>query len=274
LIRRQDEAAFFQKGLTRFAVHGRMIAPVVICNGVIRSGSTWSYNVCRILGQILAKRRSQHCGMACLGDKSLDQFLKTEVFRRDGPAVIKTHEIGPVALEWIGDGRAKAVCSFRDPRDCVASDIPFFGAGFEASVRRVAVSLQAVHASQSDSAHNLFIRYEHMMTSRLGEIRRIAAFLDIPISPNELELIDAQTNIEMSRKVAQAVPGLPQSQTDPVTGGHRRERMTLLHDNHIGSAKIGRWKEDLTIDQAWLVTRLFEASLRALGYEVEQPLRA
>jgi hypothetical protein len=245
-----------------------MIAPVVICDGIIRSGSTWSYNVCRVLGQILAKRRSQRCGMACLGDATLDQFLKTEVFLREGPAVIKVQEIGPVALEWIGDGRAKAVCTFRDPRDCVASDVVFWGGGFDASVQRVAASLKALHASHKNSGHTLFVRYEEMMSDRAGQIRRIADYLEILISPVELEWVDAQTNMEASQKIAGVVGRLPQDRTDAVLGGHRRERVTLLHDNHIGSAKVGKWKEDLSAEQGQLVTQLFMPSLQVFGYDL------
>src|SRR5580704_11060212 len=128
-----------------------MISPIIICDGVIRSGSTWSFNVCRLLGHLLAKRRSQRCGMACLREQSLEQFLQAEANLRDGPAVIKVHEVGPVAREWIRAGRAKAVCTFRDPRDCVASDMAFTGAGFDAAVQRVAISLKTIHSSYADS---------------------------------------------------------------------------------------------------------------------------
>jgi hypothetical protein len=206
--------------------------------------------------------------MACLGDKTLDRFLQTEVFLRDGPAVIKVHEIGPVALDWIRDGRAKAVCTFRDPRDCVASDIIFWGGGFDASVQRVTASLRALHASYQNSGHTLFVRYEEMMSDRISQIRRIANHLDLPLGQNELEWVDAQTNIEMTKKVCQTITKRPESETDFVLGNHRRDRVTLLHDNHIGSAKAGRWKDDLTAEQAQFLTQLFQPSLQAMGYEM------
>jgi hypothetical protein len=246
-----------------------MISPLIICNGVIRSGSTWSYNVCRILGHTLAKRRSQRCGMACLTDRSLDQFLQTDAFVREGPAVIKAHEIGPVALQWIADGKARAVCTFRDPRDCVASDIPFWGQGFDASVQRVIVSLKALHASHQTSGRTLFVRYEDMMADRRSQIRRIAEYLEIPISDSEVELIDDQTNIDATQKFCQTISKEPAGRTDPVLGGHSRDRLTLLHDNHIGSAKSGRWKDDLSPEQAAYLTQLFQSSLRAMGYEAD-----
>jgi hypothetical protein len=205
--------------------------------------------------------------MACLGEQSLDRFLQNAVFVGSGPAVIKSHELGPVALEWIGDGRAKAVCTFRDPRDCVASDIPFWGQGFEASVQRVVTSLKALHASYQASKHTLFIRYEEMMRDRQLQICRIAQFLGIPLSEAEVNSIDDQTNIDITQRFCQSITRRPVGQTDPVLGNHRRDRLTLLHDNHIGSAKPGRWKDDLSAEQARFLTQLFEPSLRAMGYE-------
>jgi hypothetical protein len=246
-----------------------MVSPIIICDGVIRSGSTWSYNVCRILGQLVAARRSQRCGMACLGHQSLDRFLQNDVLLAKGPVVIKSHEIGPIALQWIGDGRAKAVCTFRDPRDCVASDIPFWGQGFEASVQRVVASLKALAASYHAEGQTLFVRYEEMMQDRRSQIRRIAEYLQIPISDTEVASIDDQTNIDATQKICQGIAQQPTSKTDPVLGNHRRDRLTLLHDNHIGSAKAGRWRDDLTVEQAVFLTKLFEPSLRVMGYEID-----
>ncbi len=93
-----------------------MVSPIVICDGMIRSGSTWSFNVCRLMGDLLAKRRGQAHGSAYLDRNTLDQFLVTQAYVREGPAIVKGHELGPVALDWIHTGRAKAVCTIRDPR--------------------------------------------------------------------------------------------------------------------------------------------------------------
>lgn len=209
-----------------------------------------------------------------MGKPALDQFLQTQVFLQNGPAVIKVHEIGPVALESIRDGRAKAVCTFRDPRDCVASDIAFWGAGIEASIQRVTVSLKALEASYRDGGSTLLVRYEDMIKDRLTQIRRIAAHIPVEIRQNELDWIDAQTDIIASQKICREIRRRPEIETDPVLGGHRRDRVSLLHDNHIGSAKAGRWRDDLTPEQGQRLTRLFWSSLVALGYESDGSIDA
>ena len=244
-----------------------MISPVIICNGVIRSGSTWSFNVCRHLADLLARRRSQQYGMACLTDRSLDQFLQVSVNSGAGPVVVKVHEIGPIALQWIRARRAKAVCTFRDPRDCVASDIVFWGDGFDASVQRVATSLKVLQASYKDDGSTLLVRYEEMMSDTHLQIRRIAEYLNVEVNQGDIERIDAQTNLQTSRAICEGLSERPDNETDMGSTGHRRHRITLLHDNHIGNAKAGRWKDELTDEQGQLVTQLFQQDLQAMGYE-------
>lgn len=250
-----------------------MVSPIVICDGLIRSGSTWSFNVCRLMGDMIAARRGQTSGSAYLHKFTLDEFLNTQAYVRTGPAVIKNHELGPVALDSIRIGRAKAVCTIRDPRDCVASDIVFWGAGFDASLNRVLASLKYL-ASYQDFGRTLFIRYEEMMEDRLWQIKRIAAYLQISIDQKEAELIDAQTNIRASRKLCQDLGKRREEDVDIILDVHRRDRTTLLHDNHIGTGEVGRWRRDLTPEQGQMLTKLLWRSLQVLGYESDGSIAA
>lgn len=111
------------------------------------------------------------------------------------------------------------------------------------------------------------------MKDRLAEIRLIAAYLNIRIDQKELEWIDEQTNITTSRKLCSQIR-LGEDQSDAVEGSHRRHVKTLLHDNHIGTAKIGRWKEDLTDAQGQQLTRQFAGVLVTLGYETLRSIEA
>jgi len=250
-----------------------MVSPIIICDGVIRSGSTWSFNVCRLLGQLLAERRCETPISQYLDEQQLDQFLRAEAYLCKGPAIIKGHVTGPLALEWIRTGRAKAVCTFRDPRDCVASDLAFFAGGFNISVNRVNTSLASL-ASYLDFGRTLFVRYEDMMEDRPNQIRRIAAHLNVAIDQKVLERIDDQTNIHSARKIARQLASRADDQIDVVLNSHRRDIKTLLHDNHIGTGKVGKWKHDLTDEQGQYLTRLFRRSLITLGYETEASIQA
>ena len=181
-----------------------MVSPLVICNGVIRSGSTWSYNVCRLLAELLAKRRGESSHGGYLNALDLEKSLQAEVYFRQGPAVFKAHGTGPLISEWIRTGKAKAVCTLRDLRDCVASDVAFMNTGFDSSVQRVVNSLKSLECYE-DFGRTLFVHYEEMMKDRLAEIRLIAAYLNIRIDQKELEWIDEQTNITTSRKLCSQI---------------------------------------------------------------------
>jgi hypothetical protein len=249
-----------------------MLSLLVICNGVIRSGSTWSYNVCRLLAELRSKRRGEPFQSGYLDVDPLEQFLNGEAFLREGTVVAKAHAPGPTALEWIRTGRARAVCTIRDPRDCVASDVAFMGKGFDHSLHRVAASLKQLESAQN-FGRTLFIRYEEMMNDRLAQIRLIAAHLNIRIDQRELEAIDEQTNIASSREQCGKVNSLREDQVSVVYGNHKLDKMTLLHSNHIGTTKVGRWRQDLTDAQCERVTRLFANVLLIFGYETQQSIQ-
>jgi hypothetical protein len=240
---------------------------------MIRSGSTWSYNVCRLLAQFRASRRGEQCSSGFIDGPDLEKLLAGPVFSLEGAGIFKTHAIGPAAGEWIRTGRAKAVCTFRDPRDCVASDLVFMNQGFDASVRRVAASLKSLEGPP-DFGRTLFIRYEDMMNDRPGHIRLIAAYLQIPVDSATVDTIDQQTNLESSRKLCAQISSLGNDIAPKADiSARRRHNETLLHENHISSAKPGRWKTDFTDSQARVLTELFSQSLQTLGYETPQSIQ-
>jgi len=251
-----------------------MVSPIVICNGMFRSGSTWSFNVCRLLGELFAQRTGQTLASGYIAEHDLEQFLQAEAYAKEGPAVFKGHVIGTVALQWIRAGRARAVFTLRDPRDSVASLVALTGSGFDASVLLMAANLRWLWmTSRRDFGRALFICYERMINNCPAQIQRIAAHLDVPIDQNELACIDEQTSINTSRKLCRQINALDDEEAPVFDGMRRRHRTTLLHENHIGSAKPGRWKEDFTAAQGRYLTHLFANILLTLGYETQQSIQ-
>ncbi len=104
---------------------------------------------------ILAKQRGQSLGSAYLAQEAFDRFLLVDSLMREGPVVIKSHELGPEALTRIRKGEAKCICTMRDPRDCVASDMVFNGRGFDASIKRVILSFSSLQKHAQDFGRTL-----------------------------------------------------------------------------------------------------------------------
>jgi hypothetical protein len=171
-------------------------------------------------------------------------------------------------------GKAKAVCTYRDPRDCVASDIAFMNEGLDRSVGRVVASLKSLDGNP-DFGRTLFVRYEEMMNDRAAHIRLIASYLNVPIDAAKLDAIDQQTNLESSRKICEQIPSLGEDVAPTLENvAQRRHLETLLHENHIGNARPGRWKTELTESQGRMLTQLFSNFLIAMGYETAASIHA
>jgi len=248
-----------------------MKTPICFCNGVIRSGSTWSFNVCRGLLQEVSVQRKQPFGSAYLDAPVLEQFLTQHLPSIPGPTVIKAHMIGPAAMMALKTGQARAVCTFRDPRDCVASDVVFMGRGLEYSINRTANSLEFVRLYQS-TPNIMLVKYEEMMTNRIGQIRRIAEHLEVSADEALIQRVDLNTNIESSKKVCGGLKNRPADQVLNIAS-HRVDPVTHLHEHHIGSAKMGRWRDDFSPAQGRWLTEYFSPWLLQLGYETQQSLR-
>ena len=126
---------------------------------------------------------------------------------------------------------AKAVCTFRDPRDCVASDLVFMGGGLEQTILRVNGSLEFLKHYQN-TPHILLVRYEDMMTDRFSQIRRIAEHLNVTLDEQAIARIDAKTNLESSQKLCKELNHRPSNQVLTIQS-HRVDPDTHLHENHI-----------------------------------------
>ncbi len=242
-----------------------MSSSLFLSLGVLRSGSTWAYNVCQGFGRLLAARRRQSFGTAYMTHGELDMFLNTEGPNLRGPTVIKAHTIGYTALNWITTGKAKVVCTYRDPRDCVVSMMTFFGGDIAATSRQIAESFDYLKFYQK-AGNTLFIRYEQMMADPLGQIEQIGRHLQIDVDRDSLRKIEHATNLQNSKQICEDLKQRPEEKVFR-SGTHRVDPVTGLHDNHIFNAKIGRWKDELSDAQAESMTKFFQPWLVALGYE-------
>ena len=63
---------------------------IIFCSGMMRSASTWSYNVCRIIYLQIAKQSNIPMIQGYLDSADIDEFLKKNI-EETGIAVIKTH---------------------------------------------------------------------------------------------------------------------------------------------------------------------------------------
>ena len=255
-----------------FGLYRNAMQPLCICNGVIRSGSTWSFNVCRGLVQEHATQHNQACGSTYLPADQLETFVTQLWQTAPGSTVVKAHELGPSALAAIHAGSAKAVCTFRDPRDCVASDLEFMGTDLNECILRVNMTLEFLKYFQT-TRNILLVRYEDMIADRRREIRRIAAHLGINATASVVSRVDDKTNLQSSRNLCRSLKDRPESSLINIQS-HRVDPITHLHENHISDAKVGKWKTIFIPEHGRWLTEYFSSWLLKLGYETPATLAA
>jgi hypothetical protein len=222
------------------------------------------------LYQQLAMHLKHGFGSAYLDSAPLEHFIAQQWPSVNGSTVIKAHDLGPTALAAVRAGKAKAVCTFRDPRDCVASDLQFMKYPFEVCMKRVSGTLEPLRIFQS-TPHILLVRYEDMMADRPREIRRIATHLGLNLVDELVDQIDARTNPQSSAKLCANLKNKSNNEVLKVAD-HRVDPATQLHENHLNGGTIGRWRDELTGDQVSYMNEYFAPWLIKLGYETPQSL--
>jgi hypothetical protein len=244
---------------------------VILCTGMMRSASTWSYNVSRLLAILLAEYLKVPFGSNYLNHDELDDFLKRYLKTKTGLAVIKIHFPGQLALELIHNKVIKNVCTIRDPRDCVASRQLFEKESFEDSVKWIKDGLFYIDFFQQTN-NTLFIRYEEMIKNPSAQITRICQYFDMDISDDQLQKLDMLTNMRSAQQISESLHNRPRH-TLIRDRSHLVDPTTEIHENHIHGGICGRWKTELAKDQINIIINEFEPWLISLGYETETSLK-
>ena len=242
----------------------------MFCCGMFRSASTLQFQITAQLvqesgrgiqvGWIDAKRFGE------VRSRYADEADYKDVYK-----VIKVH-LCPAAIQAeFRSGNALGIYIHRDIRDVYASMMKQRQKSFdflwnEGFLEDCLESYQI----WTQLPHVLISEYVQVMADLPREVDRIARHLQIKIPPDRARSIAAAHTLDAQQQRIQAFrQQLLQQQLDP--NDHREivdyhDEATLLHMNHIDSAKIDRWKDDLTLEQ---IDRI-EAKARSWGLDLRR----
>ena len=191
---------------------------LVLCDGMPRSASTWSFNVVKGL-----LRHSDPDSKVIGGyDEDVAAFLTSTAATADH-VVLKCHTLDSHARELVRCGAAKAVYTHRDVREATVSCMAMFGYDFDQALAAIASSLEVwrFHLREQNA---LILDYVEL-TTRPGDcIERIASYLGVAHSSELVADISEETSITRMREV---VTDLEQS------GAEAFDSETLLHPRHF-----------------------------------------
>jgi predicted O-linked N-acetylglucosamine transferase (SPINDLY family) len=217
---------------------------IVLCSGMPRSGSTWSYNVCRLLltevmGADLLEAGYREGNVA-------EQYL-ADIGRTSKMHLLKLHYPGPAAADLISRGRAKNIYTVRHPLDAVASFGDALGEPIASAAQHIKDSLDS--ADQWHRQGNaLFIDFDALASEPRNQIRRIAEYLEIEADAALVERIHEQTSLEAVQAFSEQLATSP----DAVLARAPKaayDRVTLYHIGHVSRQGQRDWRTDLTPDE-------------------------
>jgi len=212
---------------------------LILCTGMPRSGSTWSFNACMSLLE------STHPDASIVGFYSADiRAVLTE--RSADYLVIKCHNVDEAGHGAIGRGECRTVYTYRDPCEAVASFIVFADVSFDDALASIKASLEFM-TFQRRYGDALFLSYTELNETPQHAIRKIADHLGLAGDEAAITAANRRSSRQEAAAVAEKVETLAPAEVyrDEKYLYHRR---SLIHRNHLTGGGA-RWQSALTAAQ-------------------------
>ncbi|NJK64942.1 MAG: sulfotransferase domain-containing protein [Synechococcaceae cyanobacterium SM2_3_1] len=206
---------------------------LIACAGLPRSGSTWLYNVVRLL---------LSTDGASVSGAFIDKYDSSD------PAeihVIKTHEFKP----WLAEQANLILASRRDLRDIVASLIRKRWISPAQAIDYIGPYVQHYEFWRSIAVYELV--YESMIEDQLQEILTLS------------EILGVECNSQILERICEAVAAIGQSERQIGSGW---DQETLIHPQHITDGRAGSYQETLDSDLISSINYNFGDWLKYYGY--------
>ena len=237
---------------------------LIICAGMMRSGSTVQYQiVCEIIESL---GLGMTMGWTKIPSQELLDNLQNVVLRKDKFLVIKSHNFCSEVKALVRADKAKVVYVYRDLRDVAVSLNNKFTKSTEDAILWLGDRLNNYYFWASIDKI-MVSRYENMANDLYGEVLKIANYLEVKVNSdlartisNKLEISQQKQRTKELEHSSHVIKSSENDVCDPVS---------QLHNNHINSGKWGQWKESLSKEQiehieswafSWFVDRNYPLS--------------
>ncbi len=230
--------------------------------GMLRSGSTWAYNVARLLLEHAG--RGTAIGFVGEGDAVEQALLKQE---GKAPRLIKFHLPLPKAEALLESGAARAIHTQRDLRDVAVSLMNFESQDFDTVLQRLPEIIQT-HARWKRQPNIISIEYADIRQSPKEVVRTLADFLGIAVDDDAIERIVHACSLQSVQRQLQAMDTSKADNVTAIDQDRKFHNQTLLHGNHITSGgQTGAYRDMLNESQIERLNAVLHDWLVAEGYE-------
>ena len=229
--------------VTRESIEG--MPRFVFCSGMPRSGSTWSFNVCRRLLHNAAGAERVFADYVGEG-KKLDEHIN-----RNGELqkiqIIKFHYPSQRIVNLVADDVAKNVFTIRHPLDAIASAKDVLRLPFDVALHKIKRSLEAFDVWREKSS-SLFVYFDDIMADSKRQTRRVADYLGLTADDAVIERIAEETSFERARATAEKLASMPKERL-AWRDGFYYDAETLYHIGHAPKGTARDWRTELSADE-------------------------
>lgn len=231
---------------------------LLLCCGMIRSGSTLQYQVVAEL----VERHDLGRRAGFIDDQNAADILAS-TRTTPGMAVLKAHQIIPELRAALEQGNARLFYTYRDLRAVAVSAMRKWELPFTHVISRNGWLETAVRASGEIMAFPGVCpsRYEDIVSDLPGEISRWAALIGLAVSPAEAQALAEEFSLQAQLNRIDLI-----KQQKPADKTEFFDSRSLLHHNHIFDGSIDGWKTQLEAWQIRQIERRFGEWLRDHNY--------
>ncbi len=266
---------------------------LIVCNGMIRSGSTLQYNLVRGLVEKMNVGKAEGWfSPNQLNEKSkqLEDWAGSQLLH-----VIKSHVILPCSKELLAKDSLRICYIYRDIRDVAVSVKNKWNRTGEELLRTLE---QAIATYREIKAMDLALmqRYEEVIDDLSGALKAIAKFLRLEPGDDIISNILQENSLDRAKIAAETASrsyGLRARTVLLQIGSKIRgadlmrilgisesfiqstrnallpyDKRTLLHPNHLSkhAGTVGLWHNELTKDETKEISERFKQWLKGTNY--------
>lgn len=256
---------------------------LVICCGMVRSGSTLQYNIVRKLVEEAGNGRGEGWFAGRIRTRSIERTLENDRVKLEAWAadndfhVIKTHHL-PEWILQIGPVSAWLICfTFRDIRDIAASAKIVWGLHGETLFQQLDEAIDVYYRLNDLPPSNVLMqKYEAMVQNLPGAIKRHATFLDLNLADSEITKLTHELALDSTKRESDKLRRNVLIWLKKLSARFglyipTHDEKTLLHQHHISQheGKSGIWKNHFSAEEQEVFTSRYKEWLSLAGYKIQ-----
>lgn len=230
---------------------------IILCTGMYRSGSTWSFNVVKSIVQ----ENDPNATMYSDFTKSIQKTIEKKIKQFDN-IVLKCHDLDEFGKSLVRHNCVKVIYTYRNPMEAITSGMQIFNKKFKDALTMVKNSFELLQF-QKKYENVCLIPYNEITNDSFLTVKKLSKHIDINLDEEKLKKIDA---IFQRKKMKELVNGISKEVNSIVDIDHTfYNKINLFHRNHIREDDALPWEEYLTQDQKEEIRKTLKSYLDENG---------